>query len=121
MPLFELFRNYLNALIGRNQEFEKLLAAKDITAVKEKMTSRVNDVIDALKEYTTTEHKITKRPDKMITDKKGNFLRYEPIGTSNRFSKRFITAGDKPPKSNVRKKHVPFADIAEVLHLERSK
>lgn len=78
MPLFELFRNYLNALIGRNQEFEKLLAAKDITAVKEKMTSRVNEVIDALKEYTTTEHKITKRPDKMITDKKGNFLRYEP-------------------------------------------
>lgn len=78
MPLFDLFRNYLNALIGRNQEFEQLLAAGDITAVKEKMTSRVNDVIDALKEYTTTEHKITKRPDKAITDKKGNFLRFEP-------------------------------------------
>lgn len=78
MPLFELFRNYLNALIGRNQEFEQLLAAGDITAVKEKMTSRVNDVIDALKEYTTTEHKITKRPDKAITDKHGKFLRFEP-------------------------------------------
>lgn len=68
----------MNALVGRNQEFEQLLAAKDITAVKEKMTSRVNEVIDALKEYTTTEHKITKRPDKMITDKKGNFLKFEP-------------------------------------------
>ena len=37
MMLFDLFRNYLNALVGRNQEFEKLLAAKDISAVKERM------------------------------------------------------------------------------------
>ena len=28
MMLFDLFRNYLNALVGHNQEFEKLLAAK---------------------------------------------------------------------------------------------
>ena len=34
MMLFDLFRNYLNALVGRNQEFEKLLDAKDISAVK---------------------------------------------------------------------------------------
>lgn len=28
MVLFDLFRNYLNALIGNNQEFEELLAAR---------------------------------------------------------------------------------------------
>lgn len=78
MAFFDLFRNYLNALIGKNQEFEQLLAAKDISAVREKMTSRVNEVSDALKEYITSEHKITKRPDKVITDKKGNFLKFEP-------------------------------------------
>ncbi len=78
MVLFDLFRNYLNALIGKNQEFEKLLAAKDITAVKEKMTSRVDDVLKALKEYDTNSHDIMKRPDKEITDKKGNFVKFEP-------------------------------------------
>ena len=78
MPLFDLFRNYVNALIGRNQEFEKLLAAGDITAAREKMTSRAGDAIDALREYTTAEHKITKRPDKAITDKRGNFVKFEP-------------------------------------------
>lgn len=79
MVFFELFRNYVNALIGRNQEFEKLLAAKDITAVKERMTSRVYDVLLALKEYDTKSHEIMKRPDKEITDKKGKHIRFEPV------------------------------------------
>lgn len=79
MPILDVFRNYLNALIGRNQEFEKLLAAKDISAVREKMTSRVNDVMEALKVYDTKEHKVNFRPDKTITDKKGNFIKFEPV------------------------------------------
>ena len=79
MVFFELFRNYVNALIGRNQEFEKLLAAKDITAVKERMTSRVDEVLMALKVYDTMSHEIMKRPDKEITDKKGKFLCFPPI------------------------------------------
>jgi SPP1 family phage portal protein len=79
MVFFELFRNYVNALIGRNQEFEKLLAAKDITAVKERMTSRVDEVLMALKVYDTMSHEIMKRPDKEITDKKGKFIRCEPV------------------------------------------
>ena len=58
MFLVDLFRNYVNALVGRNQEFEQLLAAKDISAVKEKMVSRVEFVMDALKEYITKEHQI---------------------------------------------------------------
>lgn len=56
-----------------------MLAAKDISAVKEKMVSRFADVIDALKEYETKEHLINRREDKIITDKKGNFLRKEPV------------------------------------------
>ena len=43
MVLFDLFRNYLNSLIGNNQEFEKLLAAKDISGVKDKMTSKIKE------------------------------------------------------------------------------
>ena len=41
MVLFDLFRNYVNALVGRNQEFEQLLAAKDISSVKDKMDNRL--------------------------------------------------------------------------------
>ena len=77
--LFDLFRNYLNALVGRNQEFEKLLAAKDISAVKERMDNRMDMAIAALKEYEVTSHEIMKREDKIITDKKGNFIRLEPV------------------------------------------
>ena len=72
MMLFDLFRNYLNALVGRNQEFEKLLAAKDISAVKERMGNRMDMAIAALKEYEVTSHEIMKREDKIITDKKGS-------------------------------------------------
>ena len=79
MVLFDLFRNYLNALIGNNQEFEELLAAKDISAVKDKMSSRGELIIPAMKEYDTFSHEIMKREDKIITDKKGNFLRKEPV------------------------------------------
>lgn len=77
--LLDLFRNYLNTLVGHNQEFEKLLAAKDISAVKEKMSNRIEFAIEALKEYDVSSHKIMKREDKIITDKKGNFIRFEPV------------------------------------------
>lgn len=79
MVLFDLFRNYVNSLVGVNQEFEELLAAKDISAVKEKMDCQIDDARSALSEYDTSSHKIMKREDKIITDKKGNFLRTEPV------------------------------------------
>ncbi len=79
MFLIDLFRNYVNALVGKNQEFEKLLAAKDISSVKDRMGNRFDEVSKALKEYLTKEHQINKRPDKPITDKKGKILRYEPV------------------------------------------
>lgn len=79
MVLFDLFRNYINALIGNNQEFEQLLAAKDITRVKEKMVSKEDDVLRALKEYDISEHDVMRRKDKIITDKKGKFVRMEKV------------------------------------------
>lgn len=79
MFLIDLFRNYVNALVGKNQEFEQLLAAGDISAVREKMSSRMDEVMDALREYETKEHLINRREDKIITDKKGNFVRKEAV------------------------------------------
>lgn len=79
MVLFDLFRNYVNALVGRNQEFEELLAAKDISAVKDKMDNQFNKILEAMKEYDTASHDIMEREDKIITDKSGKFLRKEPV------------------------------------------
>ena len=79
MVLFDLFRNYINQLAGTNQEFEQLLAAKDISRVKEKMTSHEMDALSAIKEYDTFSHEIMKREPKIITDKKGNFVRKEEV------------------------------------------
>ena len=75
--VFDLFRNYVNALVGKNQEFEQLLSAKDISAVKDKMSSRGQKEIDALKEYDTFSHEVMRREDKIITDKNGTNLRTE--------------------------------------------
>ncbi len=79
MMFFDVFKNYLNQLVGHNQEFEKLLAAKDISRAKEQMSSRQDIALAALKEYDTFSHDIMKREDKIITDKKGKFLRKEPV------------------------------------------
>ncbi len=79
MTLFDLFKNYVNALTGTNQEFEELLAAKDISGAKDKMVTHQDRAIDALREYNTFTHEIMKREDKIVTDKKGNFLRKEPV------------------------------------------
>lgn len=79
MVLFDLFRNFVNSAVGRNQEFEQLLAARDISAVKEKMRYRAYEIQEALKEYNVKEHDVMHRPDKEITDKKGKLLRYEPV------------------------------------------
>lgn len=79
MILIDLFRNYVNALVGKNQEFEQLLAAKDISAVKDKMCNQEQKIFDALSEYDTFSHEVMKREDKIITDKKGKFLRKEKV------------------------------------------
>lgn len=77
MALFDIFRNYINSLVGNNQEWEQLLAAKDISAIKERMAERSEMIADAAREYDTASHSVTRRPDKVITDKRGNPLRTE--------------------------------------------
>lgn len=79
MYLFDLFRNYLNALVGNNQQYEELLAAHDISAVKDKMETRQAEALACLKEYDTAQHAVMNRPDKIITDKKGRFVRRDEV------------------------------------------
>lgn len=79
MSLFEVFRNSVNSIIGRNQEFEKLLKSKDISAVIDQMSNRQELILDAIKDYDTFSHEIMKREDKIITDKNGNFRRKESV------------------------------------------
>lgn len=76
---FDLFRNYLNAIVGRKQEFDDLLASKDISAIKDKMSSRLKLVENAAREYNIAHHEIMKRQDKIVKDKKGNTLRTEKV------------------------------------------
>lgn len=77
MILFNLFKNYVNAIIGKDQEFEKLLAAGDISAVKDKMASGEKEAIEAMREYDTYQHEVMRREDKIVTDKNGKFRRKE--------------------------------------------
>lgn len=71
MYLIDYFRNYMNALIGRNQEFEQLLEAGDIDAVRQKMVHRQQLIEDAMKDYDVKTHEVMNREDKIITNTKG--------------------------------------------------
>ncbi|MCC8175507.1 MAG: phage portal protein [Bacteroidales bacterium] len=70
-PFFQSFTNFLNAAVGRNQEFEDLIKAKDITRVKTLFTSRAAMTAEALKEYDPHQHDITRRQDKIVKNKLG--------------------------------------------------
>lgn len=66
-----MFTNYLNAVVGRNQEFEELIKAKDISRVKELFTTREALTAEAMKEYDPKQHEIMSRPDKILKNPKG--------------------------------------------------
>lgn len=74
MIITDVFRNYVNSLLGRNQEFEQLLASKDIDSVLSQMQSRKSDAYNAMKEYNPNEHEVMKRPPKIKRDKEGNVV-----------------------------------------------
>lgn len=71
MGFIRMFTNYLNSVVGRNQEFEQLIKAKDISRVKEMFSTRETLISEAIKEYDPNQHEIMKRPDKVLTDAKG--------------------------------------------------
>lgn len=66
-----MFTNYLNAVVGRNQEFDELIKAKDISRVKSLFQSREELTAEAMSEYDTRLHEINKRKDKIVRNKLG--------------------------------------------------
>lgn len=71
MNIFQTFTNYLNSVVGRNQEFEELIKAKDISRVKTLFMSRAEMTADAMREYDTHLHSINERQDKIVRNKLG--------------------------------------------------
>lgn len=72
MGLLNFLINQINAAAGRNQTFEELIAAGDISRVKALMVSRETATMEAIKEYDVEYHDIMKRLDKVVKDKDGN-------------------------------------------------
>lgn len=66
-----MFTNYLNAVVGRNQEFDELIKAKDISRVKSLFQTREEEAAEAMMEYDTRLHEINKREDKIVRNKLG--------------------------------------------------
>ena len=77
MGIINLVTNFFNAHLGRHQNIDQLLIAKDIGRIKDQMTSKESEAINALKEYSIWTHDIMKRADKVIFDKNGNYVRTE--------------------------------------------
>lgn len=71
MGIFRIFTNYLNSVVGRNQEFEELIKAKDISRVQDLFVNRELLAAEAIREYDTEQHEIMNRPDKILLNKKG--------------------------------------------------
>lgn len=77
MGLFNVITNEVKAAVGYQQTFTELLASKDVGRAIGFMRSHAEDALRNLEEYNVKTHKIMKRADKPIFDKKGNFIRYQ--------------------------------------------
>ena len=66
--LLDFLKNNINSLVGKDQQFEKLLENGDISAVKERMKVRTEKVDEALREYIPALHEVMNREDKIVTD-----------------------------------------------------
>lgn len=64
-------KDYVNKLLGKNQQFDELLAKGDISGVIEKMKSHKDEAFKALEEYNTKTHLVMARPKKIRKNKKG--------------------------------------------------
>lgn len=79
MELFNFITNYINAVVGSKQEFDELLAARDISRIKDQMQTRTSKINEAMREYDIATHDVMFRPDKIITDKKGKMRDKKPV------------------------------------------
>lgn len=77
MGLFNVVTNEVKAAVGYQQDFAQLLASKDVTRAINFMHDHSIAATQNLLEYNVESHKIMKRQDKPIYDKKGNFLRFQ--------------------------------------------
>lgn len=71
MGFIQMFTNYLNAVVGRNQEFDELIKAKDISRVKTLFVSHETETARAMREYDPHLHTINARKDKILLNKLG--------------------------------------------------
>ena len=71
MSLIQMATNYLNAVVGRNQEFDELIKANDISRVKMLFTSCEVETAQAMREYDPALHDINNRKDKILRNKLG--------------------------------------------------
>lgn len=80
MNLFESFRNWVNVLVGRNQEYEQLLQNGDITTALAKMVYN-GDVADRIykTEYKVDGHEVMSRKAKLIAAKGENDRRAQEV------------------------------------------
>ena len=72
--MFEKVINYFQGNHTAN-DFDALIARRDIDGVMSKMDSRREQTEEALHEYRIYDHKINERQDKVIVDKDGNYKR----------------------------------------------
>ncbi|MBS4059657.1 MAG: phage portal protein [Bacteroidetes bacterium] len=77
MSIIKVIKNKLKSAIGIQQDFETLLANKDIDSIIKQMQNRSQDVQKALKEYNVDSHEIMSRQDKIIKNSKGENVRVE--------------------------------------------
>lgn len=77
MELFNFFSNLKNATFRHNQEFERLIQAKDIGRAMNQMECKDKEINEAIREYNPKTHNIMKREDKLIFDEEGYYERTE--------------------------------------------
>jgi len=75
--LTNFFRNEMNYLTGKNQEFEELLRAGDVSRAVSKMQCLKKRSLELYAQYDPELHAINRRPDKTVTNKLGRLLRVE--------------------------------------------
>ena len=77
MGLLTVITNKVKASVGYQQDFESLLESKDIGRALHSMHDHSTAAAENLKEYNIDTHEVTKRKDKAVYDKKGNFIRWQ--------------------------------------------
>ncbi|HBG40243.1 MAG TPA: phage portal protein [Porphyromonadaceae bacterium] len=77
MGLINVVTNEIKAAVGYQQSFDKLLSSNDVSRALNYMECHAETAVQNLKEYNIQDHKVSKRQDKAIYDKKGNFKRWK--------------------------------------------